>query len=83
MSAVQGAVTLKDRVAQILATEIAPALQMNGTDLEVIEVIDGVARIRFRGVCAGCPSTVMSLLMGIEQELRRHVPEVEYIEPVV
>jgi Fe-S cluster biogenesis protein NfuA len=74
---------IKDRVAYVLVTEIAPALQMNGTDLEVVEVIDGVARIRFQGACAGCPSTVMSLVMGIEQELRKHVPEVEYIEPVV
>jgi Fe-S cluster biogenesis protein NfuA len=75
--------SIKERVAQVLATEIAPALQMNGTDLEVVEVIDGVARIRFQGACTGCPSTVMSLLMGIEQELRQRVPEVEYIEPVV
>jgi len=62
---------------------IAPALAMDSAELEVIEVVDGVARICFQGVCASCPSTVMSLLMGIEQELRQRVPEVEYIEPVV
>jgi len=83
MTAPETASTVKERVAHVLATEFAPALHMNGTDLEVVDVCDGVARIRFQGACAGCPSTVMALVMGIEQELRRHVPEVDYIEPVV
>jgi Fe-S cluster biogenesis protein NfuA len=83
MTAPENAPSVKERVAHVLATEIAPALHMNGTDLEVVEVCHGVAQIRFQGTCAGCPSTVMALVMGIEQELRRHVPEVDYIEPVV
>ncbi len=71
---------LKERVAQALAQEIGPALDMDGTRLEVVEVSDGVARVRLNGVCGNCPSTIMAVVMGIEQELRRLVPEVEYLE---
>jgi Fe-S cluster biogenesis protein NfuA len=71
---------LKERVARALAEEIGPALGMDGTRLEVVDVGDGVARIRLHGVCGNCPSSIMTVVMGIEQELRRLVPGVEYLE---
>ena len=37
-------------------------------------------QLRLNGVCSGCPSTIMTVIMGIEQELRRLVPEVDYLE---
>ena len=74
---------LRSRVARVLAEEVAPALQMDGGDIELIDVAGGVARVRLLGVCNGCPSTIMAVMMGIEEELRRRLPEVEYIEPVV
>ena len=74
---------LRTRVARILAEEVAPALQMDGGDIELIDLAGGVARVRLLGVCNGCPSTIMAVMMGIEEELRRRVPEVEYVEPVV
>lgn len=73
---------LKDRVARALAEEVGPALQMDGAAIEVLDVSQGVARIRLNGVCSGCPSTIMTVLMGMEQELRRRVPEIEYLEAV-
>lgn len=72
--------TLKDRVARVLAAEIGPALGMDGTAIEVLDVADGVARVRLGGICGGCPSSIMAVINGIEQELRRLVPEVEYLE---
>jgi Fe-S cluster biogenesis protein NfuA len=74
--------SLKDRVVRALAQEVGPALELDGTAIEVLDVTDGVARVRLGGVCGGCPSTLMTILMGLEQELRRHVPEVEYLEAV-
>lgn len=71
---------LKQRVEEALAREVGPALDMDGTALEVLDVEDGIARIRLNGVCGNCPSSIMAAVMGIEQELRRHVPEIEYIE---
>ena len=72
--------SLKERVIQALAAEVGPALDLDGTQLEVIDVTDGIARIRLGGVCGGCPSTIMAVVNGIEQELRKRVPEVEFIE---
>jgi Fe-S cluster biogenesis protein NfuA len=73
---------LRDRVAQVLAAEVAPALDLDGSGIEVLDVTDGVARVRLGGVCGGCPSTLMTVLFGIEQELRRRIPEIEYLEAV-
>jgi Fe-S cluster biogenesis protein NfuA len=75
-------VGLKQRVARVLADEVGPALQMDGTAIEVLDVADGVARVRLGGALSCCPSSVMTVIMGIEQELRKHVPEVKYLEAV-
>jgi Fe-S cluster biogenesis protein NfuA len=71
---------LRERVMRVLAEHVGPALSMDGTAIEVLDVHDGVARVRLGGVCSSCPSTLMAVIMGIEQELRRHVPEIEYLE---
>jgi Fe-S cluster biogenesis protein NfuA len=73
---------LKERVAKVLAEEVGPALQMDGAAVEVLGVCDGVVQVRLSGVCDGCPSTIMTVLMGLEQELRQRIPEVEYLEAV-
>jgi Fe-S cluster biogenesis protein NfuA len=83
MSVPTKSLDLRERVARVLAEEVAPALQMDGGNIELVDVAGGVAQVRLLGVCNGCPSTIMALMMGIEEELRRRVPEVEYIEPVV
>jgi Fe-S cluster biogenesis protein NfuA len=76
------AMNLKTRVMAALAQEVGPALQMDGGSVEVVDVSDGIVRVRLHNVCNGCPSTIMSVIMGLEQELRRVVPEVEYLEAV-
>jgi Fe-S cluster biogenesis protein NfuA len=73
---------LKSRLESILAAEIGPALRMDGTAIEVVDVTGGVARVRLAGVCGSCPSSIMTVLMGIEQELRQRLPEIEYLEAV-
>jgi Fe-S cluster biogenesis protein NfuA len=69
-------------VERLLADKVGPALQMDGTAIEVVKIVDGIARLRLTGVCGNCPSSVMTIIMGIEQELRRHLPEIEYVEAV-
>ena len=44
---------LKDRVAKVLAQHAAPALDLDGTQIEVLDVTDGIARLRLGGVCGG------------------------------
>lgn len=73
---------LTRRVARVVAEEVLPLLHMDGGGVEVLEVRDGVARVRLSGTCSSCPATVQAVVMGIEDELRRRVPEVEYLEAV-
>jgi Fe-S cluster biogenesis protein NfuA len=73
---------LKDRVTQVIAEEIGPALDLDGTAIEVVGVDGGVVQVRLGDACAGCPSTVMTIIMGLEHELRQRIPEVEYLEAV-
>ena len=73
-------VDLKERVVQVLAEEVGPALNLDGAAIEVVDVTDGVVQVRLSNVCAGCPSTIMTVVMGLEQELRQRLPEIEYLE---
>jgi len=73
---------LTARVARVLAEEVAPSLQMDGGAIELLEVCDGIARVRLHGGCSGCPSTIMAVILGLDQELCRRVPEVRYVEAV-
>lgn len=73
---------LKERVSAVLAEHAAPALDLDGTRIDVLDVDDGIARLRLGGVCDGCPSSIMAVIMGLEEILRRHLPEVRGIEAV-
>ncbi len=74
--------SVSERVQRILNL-IRPAGQSDGGDVELVEVTpDGVARIRLHGACVGCPSSSITLQMGIERNLRDHVPEIQRVEAV-
>ncbi len=74
--------TLRERVAQSLAT-VRPALQADGGDVELVDVTDeGVVSLRLTGACRGCPMSTMTLKMGIERTLQQQVPEVSHVEAV-
>lgn len=68
--------TLRERVAAVIDL-IRPAIQADGGDVELIEVSDeGVVQVRLHGACIGCPSSTMTLTMGIERQVKAQVPEV-------
>jgi Fe-S cluster biogenesis protein NfuA len=73
---------LRDRVEAALKEHAAPALALDGTEIEVVAVADGIASVRLNGACASCPASVQTILFGLEHELRKHVPEVEFLEAV-
>lgn len=73
---------VKERVLRVLREEAMPALQLDGDAIEVVDVRDGVAQVRLGGVCAGCPGSIMGVIKGLEQELHRQVPEVEFLDVV-
>ncbi len=74
--------TLDERVKEVLDL-IRPMIVADGGDIEYVETTsDGIVRIRFLGACVGCPSSSMTLKMGIENNLKQHVAEVRGVEAV-
>ena len=72
---------MREEVAQALE-EVRPSLQMDGGDVELVDVKDGVVKVRLLGHCAGCPMSQMTLKMGIESYLKKKVPGVKTVESV-
>lgn len=71
-----------ERASQII-DRIRPAVQDDGGDLELVDITaEGVAQIRLHGACVGCPSSSMTLHMGIERNLKEKVPEITGVEQV-
>ena len=80
LSPVENPLTL--RVRAVLDT-LRPLIQWDGGDIDLVDVsVDGVVRVRFRGACIGCPSSVATLRLGIEKNLREKVPEITRVIPV-
>ena len=74
--------SIKEKVQGVINL-IRPAVQADGGDIELVDVLtDGVVQIRFHGACHGCPSSTMTLQMGIERNLREKVPEITRVVPV-
>ncbi|HOT22859.1 MAG TPA: NifU family protein [Thermoleophilia bacterium] len=70
---------LKEQVEKALA-DIRPALQADGGDIELVDVVDGVVQVRLQGSCAGCPMSQLTLTNGVERHLRNVVPGVDRVE---
>lgn len=74
--------SLQDRVTRVLNL-IRPAVQSDGGDLELVDVTpEGIVKIRLHGACVGCPSSSMTLKVGIERNLKAHVPEIREVQSV-
>jgi Fe-S cluster biogenesis protein NfuA len=74
--------SMREKVQNVIDL-IRPAVQADGGDIELVDVSgEGVVQIRFHGACHGCPSSHMTLQMGIERSLREQIPEVTQVIPV-
>ena len=72
---------MEDKVTKVLDA-IRPGLQMDGGDIELVSVADGIVKVRLTGACSGCPMSMMTLQMGVERAIRREIPEVVKVESV-
>jgi Fe-S cluster biogenesis protein NfuA len=69
----------EEKVKKIL-NKIRPQLQMDGGDVELIEITDdGIVKVRLQGHCAGCVHAQQTLKLGIERAIKQFVPEVEKV----
>ncbi|GJQ26041.1 MAG: NifU family protein [Phycisphaerae bacterium] len=77
--AASDATTLHDQVADIIR-QLRPAVQSDGGDIELVDITqEGVVRVRLHGACIGCPSAAMTLKMGVEASLKKHLPQVREV----
>ncbi len=72
---------LKASVEQALA-KIRPMLQRDGGDIELVEVTDGIVKVRLTGACKGCPMSQMTLKQGVEKLLMKEVPGLKEVQAV-
>ncbi len=72
---------VRERVEAVLDL-IRPNLQADGGDVELVDVVDGVVKVRLQGACHGCPMAAMTLQMGIERVIKKEVPEITAVENV-
>lgn len=73
--------TTKEKVEAVLA-RIRPALQADGGGVELVDVSEGVVKLKLTGACSSCPMSTMTLRMGIERALRAELPEIKEVVAV-
>ncbi|KJS15224.1 MAG: nitrogen fixation protein NifU [Peptococcaceae bacterium BRH_c4b] len=67
---------------QAALDKVRPALQRDGGDVELVDVTDGVVKVKLKGACGGCPMSTMTLKMGIERTIKQEIPEIKEVVQV-
>jgi Fe-S cluster biogenesis protein NfuA len=62
--------------------KIRPAVRLDGGDIELVGVADGIVTIRLFGACDGCPMSPVTLRAGVERIIREEVPGVRSVVAV-
>jgi Fe-S cluster biogenesis protein NfuA len=70
------------QIKELLDTRVRPAVAQDGGDITFHGFERGIVYLHMKGACAGCPSSTMTLKMGIENLLRHYIPEVTEVRPV-
>ncbi len=73
---------IERKIREILDTEIRPAVAMDGGDIQFYGYENGVVTLHLQGSCSSCPSSVMTLKMGVENRLKSLIPEVREVVQV-
>jgi Fe-S cluster biogenesis protein NfuA len=79
---VEGVPLTEDNVEKVM-DEIRPYLMADGGNVELVEIDGLTVRLRLQGACGSCPSSMMTMKMGIERRLMEKIPEIEAVEQVM
>lgn len=63
--------------------EMRPYLMSDGGNVEVVELDGPVVKLRLQGACGSCPSSTMTLKLGLERRLREKIPEISEVQQVL
>jgi len=72
---------MQEKVEEVLG-KVRPVLERDGGNVELVEVTDGIVKVKLVGACAGCPMSTMTLKNGIERILKQEIPEVKEVVAV-
>jgi Fe-S cluster biogenesis protein NfuA len=78
----QATLELNSENVEKVLDELRPYLMADGGNVELVEVEGPIVRLRLQGACGSCPSSAMTLRMGIERKLKESIPEIAEIEQV-
>ena len=81
MSTDTKALTLEN--VETVLDELRPFLMADGGNVEVVEIDGPIVKVRLQGACGSCPSSTMTLKMGIERKMRESIPEVSEVVQVL
>ncbi len=70
-----------DEIEKALET-VRPLIQLHDGDIELVKFEDDIVYIRFHGACVGCPLSVYTLKLGIEQAIREKLPHIKQVVEV-
>jgi Fe-S cluster biogenesis protein NfuA len=73
--------SMEEEVEEILES-LRPMLIQDGGNIELVDIEDGVVKVRLVGACVSCSSSLMTLKMGIEKALKKAIPMVRCVESV-
>lgn len=74
---------LTDENVETVLDEMRPYLMADGGNVELVDIDGPIVKLRLQGACGSCPSSTMTLKMGIERRLREKIPEVVEVEQVI
>ncbi|WNC13958.1 NifU family protein [Brevibacillus brevis] len=70
-----------DQVSEVL-DKLRPYLQRDGGDVQLVDVEEGVVKLRLMGACGSCPSSTITLKAGIERALVEEIPGIKEVQQV-
>jgi Fe-S cluster biogenesis protein NfuA len=76
------ALALTNENVETVLDELRPYLMADGGNVELVDIDGPVVKVRLNGACGSCPSSTMTLRMGIERKLREMIPEIAEVEQV-
>ncbi len=77
------ALALTNENVETVLDELRPYLMADGGNVELVDIDGPVVKVRLNGACGSCPSSTMTLRMGIERKLREMIPEIAEVEQVL
>lgn len=74
---------LTNENVETVLNELRPYLVADGGNVELVEIEGPIVNLRLQGACSSCPSSTMTLKMGIERKLREKIPEITEVHSVM